>query len=517
MRSFIGLFLIAGILINHTTGLLHAQPVVPKTLTKKLPAYKEVFVLFPHSKDVQKIKVQVEGLNRYTYQEDILIDTSQVVHDTSGQGKRMVDMVLKSRRLQYRQGGVTTMSAGSGLYGWGRWDGAVIPYTIRSDIPSSFRKDIDAAIAHINSKTNLCVRQRKPGEVSYVEFISTKHQSFGGRSALGKTGGRQTIELDIEDTVYKSIANTKTVIHEILHAAGIIHEHSRSDRDNYVEVIWENVDPWRVGDLLIDPFSNNTTTYDFTSIMHYKPHFGGKLVNGETLTTLRAKGKNIIDPSSKLTEKDIEGINAIYRVKADCNYSLDEDPAGNLINTGKEIIENITYSISGILNNVNGKVLAEGTYYIKCYKGGKYLKARQDGGSCEANNGSWVVLEGKGSGTCDNRFQIKKYGVGYTMKCVTKYAEVNLETMFDNNVRLTMWRANLPENPFNGEKNHNINQQWLFYKLPGHDNLYIIQNVGSGKVLDANDNCITENDCKVKQYTPKNNDATQVWVLEKAE
>jgi hypothetical protein len=95
------------------------------------------------------------------------------------------------------------------------------------------------------------------------------------------------------------------------------------------------------------------------------------------------------------------------------------------------------------------------------------------------------------------------------MKCITKFAEIDGEHVLDNNTRLQLWEANLPYG------NHNLNQVWLFYKIPGETNLYIIKNAASGKVLDANNDCVEENDCKVKQWTPHSNDATQVWVLEK--
>lgn len=33
-----------------------------------------------------------------------------------------------------------------------------------------------------------------------------------------------------------------TIQHELLHVLGLLHEQARPDRDNYVQIIWDNVD-----------------------------------------------------------------------------------------------------------------------------------------------------------------------------------------------------------------------------------------------------------------------------------
>ena len=59
--------------------------------------------------------------------------------------------------------------------------------------------------------------------------------------------------------------------HEIGHAIGLLHEHTRNDRGNYIQIIWNNMEAKYENNFKQYPHYNGTkeTEYDFQSIMHY--------------------------------------------------------------------------------------------------------------------------------------------------------------------------------------------------------------------------------------------------------
>jgi hypothetical protein len=122
--------------------------------------------------------------------------------------------------------------------------------------------------------------------------------------------GRQGISLA------KRCLKFPTIVHEIGHAIGFWHEHTRPDRDDYVDIHFENIRDQsrknfeRVNDALID---SQDVGYDYNSIMHYDRGFFSR-VNGQD--TISAKDDSIpVGMAVALSPMDILQTNKLYADK----------------------------------------------------------------------------------------------------------------------------------------------------------------------------------------------------------
>lgn len=109
--------------------------------------------------------------------------------------------------------------------------------------------------------------------------------------------------------------NIGNVMHELIHAVGFFHEHSRMDRNNFITINWDNID---MGDYLHFKNRNlgHVTTYDmfydYDSLMHYGPYYFSK--NGNvTIETKNDTDQTRIGQREKLSEIDIRRINVHYK------------------------------------------------------------------------------------------------------------------------------------------------------------------------------------------------------------
>ena len=190
------------------------------------------------------------------------------------------------------------------------WEDAQIPYELRDNLSTAQRQRIAAAIEHLHQNTNIRLSPRA-GQDDYVVF---KHRSNTCSSPVGRQGGKQIIHID--GCVMGSI------VHEILHSAGVWHEQSRNDRAGYVSVNWGNIKgdkkhnfEKRTGEI------NDIGPYDYGSIMHYgltdfgKPNPAGSGAR-PTLELEKSYG-GTVGQRSGLSPLDIEALNHMYPVSTE--------------------------------------------------------------------------------------------------------------------------------------------------------------------------------------------------------
>ena len=135
----------------------------------------------------------------------------------------------------------------------------VIPYILSGAFQDWERQLIENAMQSFHRSTCIRFVPRK-GE---YDFISVENQG-GCFSSLGKQGGGQVLSLNKQGCLYYGV-----VQHEFLHALGFQHEQTRSDRDYYVKINWENIDSYMAYNFYKQDTNNLDTPYDYSSVMHY--------------------------------------------------------------------------------------------------------------------------------------------------------------------------------------------------------------------------------------------------------
>ncbi|XP_035474042.1 meprin A subunit alpha [Scophthalmus maximus] len=143
------------------------------------------------------------------------------------------------------------------------------------------------------------------GEASYISFTKLS----GCWSYVGDDGTGQNVSIGAR-------CDTKAIVqHELLHALGFYHEQSRSDRDNYVKIWWDQIEEGmghNFNKYEDDFITDLNTAYDYESIMHYRPLSFNKNDSIPTITTSIPYFNEVIGQRLDFSGVDITRLNRMY-------------------------------------------------------------------------------------------------------------------------------------------------------------------------------------------------------------
>ncbi|HDR5271239.1 M12 family metallopeptidase [Bacillus thuringiensis] len=206
------------------------------------------------------------------------------------------DMIIGNAD-EMREGNGLTSSGFTYIRELGRkWPNGIVPYIIDPALPQPER--VHQAVEHWNSKTIIKLQPRI-NQQNYIKFTP----GDGCSSWIGMQGGEQTITIGASC----SVGNT---IHEIGHAIGMYHEQSAPDRDEHVEILWDNIEEsakfnFRKTDWVE---AGVFGVYDYQSIMHY----GRFAFSKNNQPTIIPKLNVEIGQRAGLSNGDVVGVNSLY-------------------------------------------------------------------------------------------------------------------------------------------------------------------------------------------------------------
>jgi astacin len=187
-----------------------------------------------------------------------------------------------------------------------RWPNGVVPYTI-SDAP--FPSRVTDAIQIIEDQTPGVTLVPRNGEADYVTF----QDATGCSSAIGMQGGQQFINLS-ED------CSTGNAAHEILHALGMYHEHTRCDRDDFVTIDYDEIEAGKEGNFYKAGSGTENGDcsgafdigdYDPGSMMHYG-QFAFAIGSNPTIIPNAGVDGSAMGQRSQVGPTDVETIDQLY-------------------------------------------------------------------------------------------------------------------------------------------------------------------------------------------------------------
>ncbi|KAK0397605.1 hypothetical protein QR680_002189 [Steinernema hermaphroditum] len=243
---------------------------------------------------------QVEASNDGTFQHDILL--------TEKQANSLLNQIGKPGRRKKRSSLFLEMTPTQ------TWPAnQPIPYTFDQSMTSADQETVHNAIREIQSKT--CLRfaytPTKPS-TAHLYYVKAPSPTYCGLSYIGRVEPANPIYLSFMCGTDWGVA-----IHETLHAVGLNHEQLRGDRDSFLTINWENINPQNYDFFAIadsKQFTSYGVPYDYGSIMHYNAYIASQYPSKPSMTPKINPQVNmkLMGQRNGLSQRDIEIVTKMY-------------------------------------------------------------------------------------------------------------------------------------------------------------------------------------------------------------
>ena len=191
-------------------------------------------------------------IEEYVFENDIIVyDLEEDEHDDS-----MPDAVASPLRLWEKKG----MEV-------------IIPYTTPNGLTSHQNEHINQAINEFHIKTCI-VFEPRTNQTDYV-LIDPVNFPISCRSTVGRKGGKQTVRAG--NCKINGTFNYGPLLHELMHTIGFVHEQTRSDRDEHINVDFEAIKNFEKD----EGWPNGTWAKQFTkcNLTRFGKKWGCKVLN----------------------------------------------------------------------------------------------------------------------------------------------------------------------------------------------------------------------------------------------
>nr|QNH72383.1 toxin candidate TRINITY_DN22746_c0_g1_i1 [Pachycerianthus borealis] len=190
------------------------------------------------------------------------------------------------------------------------WQTKVVPVEILTETEEGVGKQVKdlivEAVKDFHRYTCIRFRDRISSDKNWIKFVSKQ----GCYSNLGRQFSREGPQ---EISIGRGCELKGIVMHEIMHSLGFWHEQSRWDRNQYVQINWENVQDGKnhnFNKYFQDDMDFVGAMYDYTSLMHYRNTELSK--NGKPTIELIKDPSQPIGQRQGFSQTDVLQLNALY-------------------------------------------------------------------------------------------------------------------------------------------------------------------------------------------------------------